>query len=53
MKKLPEFVAFRRASRWFREEPFGTHQRIYFALETMGQLEAMHRKVPPPSTTIA
>lgn len=45
MKKLPEFVAFRRVPVQFREEPFGTHQRIYFALETMGQLEAMHRKV--------
>jgi thiol:disulfide interchange protein DsbA len=45
VKKLPEFVAFRRVPVQFREEPFGTHQRIYFALETMGQLEAMHRKV--------
>ena len=45
VKKLPEFVAFRRVPVQFREEPFGMHQRIYFALETMGQLEAMHRKV--------
>lgn len=45
VKKLPEFVAFRRVPVQFREEPFGTHQRIYFALEAMGQLEAMHRKV--------
>ncbi len=45
VKKLPEFVAFRRVPVQFREEPFGTHQRIYFALETLGQLEAMHRKV--------
>ena len=45
VKKLPEFASFRRVPVQFREEPFGTHQRIYFALETMGQLEAMHRKV--------
>jgi thiol:disulfide interchange protein DsbA len=45
VKKLPEFVAFRRVPVQFREEPFGSHQRIYYALEAMGQLEAMHRKV--------
>jgi thiol:disulfide interchange protein DsbA len=38
-------VSFRRVPVQFREEPFGTHQRIYFALEATGQLEAMHRKV--------
>ncbi len=45
VKKLPEFASFRRVPVQFREEPFGTHQRIYFALEAMGQLDAMHRKV--------
>jgi thiol:disulfide interchange protein DsbA len=45
VKKLPEFVVFRRVPVQFREEPFGIHQRIYYALESMGQLEAMHRKV--------
>lgn len=44
-KKLPEFVSFRRVPVQFREEPFGTHQRVYYALESMGQLDAMHRKV--------
>ena len=44
-KKLPDFVAFRRVPVQFREEPFGTHQRIYYALETLGLLESMHRKV--------
>lgn len=44
VKKLPDFVAFRRVPVQFRED-WGVHQRIYFALETMGQLEAMHRKV--------
>jgi thiol:disulfide interchange protein DsbA len=44
-KKLPADVAFRRVPVAFRDEPFGTHQRIYYALETMNQVEAMHRKV--------
>jgi thiol:disulfide interchange protein DsbA len=44
-RKLPPDVAFRRVPVAFREEPFGAHQRIYYALEALGQLEAMHRKV--------
>ena len=31
-KKLPADVAFRRIPVAFREEPFGTHQRLFFAL---------------------
>ncbi len=45
VKKLPADVAFRRVPVAFREEPFVAHQRIYFALEALGQLGAMHRKV--------
>jgi thiol:disulfide interchange protein DsbA len=44
-KKLPADVAFRRVPVAFRDEPFGAHQRIFYALETMGQVDAMHRKV--------
>jgi len=44
-KKLPADVAFKRVPVAFREEPFGAHQRIYYALEALGQVEAMHRKV--------
>jgi protein dithiol oxidoreductase (disulfide-forming) len=44
-KKLPPDVVFRRVPVAFREEPFGAHQRIYYALEALGQLDAMHRKV--------
>jgi thiol:disulfide interchange protein DsbA len=44
-KRLPADVAFRRVPVAFRDEPFGAHQRIYYALEAMGQLEAVHRKV--------
>ena len=38
-------MAFRRVPVAFRDEPFGAHQRIFYALEAMGQVEAMHRKV--------
>jgi thiol:disulfide interchange protein DsbA len=44
-KKLPADVAFRRIPVAFREEPFTTHQRLYFALESMGLIDSMHRKV--------
>ena len=44
-KKLPSDVQFRRVPVAFRDEPFGSHQRIFYALEAMGQVEAMHRKV--------
>jgi thiol:disulfide interchange protein DsbA len=44
-KKLPADVNFRRVPVAFREEPYGAHQRIYFALEQMNLTEAMHRKV--------
>ena len=44
-KKLPADVAFHRVPVAFREEPFVAHQRIYYALEAMGKVDAMHRKV--------
>ena len=44
-KKLPADVTFRRVPVAFREEPYAAHQRIYFALEALNQVEAMHRKV--------
>lgn len=44
-KKLPADVAFRRVPVAFREEPFVAHQRLYYALEALGLVEAMHRKV--------
>lgn len=44
-KKLPADVAFRRVPVAFREEPFVAHQKIFYALEALGALEAMHRKV--------
>ena len=44
-KKLPADVAFRRVPVAFREEPFVAHQKIFYALEALGQVEAVHRKV--------
>ncbi len=44
-KKLPADVAFRRMPVAFREEPFTTHQRLYFTIEAMGLLDTMHRKI--------
>jgi protein dithiol oxidoreductase (disulfide-forming) len=44
-KKLPPDVSFRRVPVAFREEPFVPHQKIFYALEATGQLEALHRKV--------
>jgi thiol:disulfide interchange protein DsbA len=44
-KKLPADVSFRRAPVVFREEPFTTHQKLYYSLEAMDLVEAMQRKV--------
>ena len=44
-KGLAADVAFRRVPVAFRDEPFAAHQRIFYALEAMGQVDAMHRKV--------
>ncbi len=44
-KKLPSDVAFRRIPVAFREEPFVAHQRLFFALDALGLVDTMHRKV--------
>jgi thiol:disulfide interchange protein DsbA len=44
-RKLPPDVVFRRVPVAFRPEPHGTHQRLYFSIETMGLVPALHRKV--------
>jgi len=44
VKKLPADVAFRRVPVGFAV-PHQTHQKLFYALEAMGQLEAMHRRV--------
>ena len=44
-KTLPADVAFKRVPVDFSYEPFGAHQRIFYALESLGLVEKMHRKV--------
>jgi thiol:disulfide interchange protein DsbA len=44
-KKLPADVAFRRVPVVFREEPFITHQKLYYSLEAMDLVDVMQRKV--------
>ena len=44
-KQLPADVVFRRVPVWFREEPFTAQQKIYYALESLGLVGTMHRKV--------
>ena len=45
VKKLPADVVFRRAPVAFREKPFVAHQKLFFALDALGQVGALHRKV--------
>jgi protein dithiol oxidoreductase (disulfide-forming) len=44
-KRQPADVAVRRVPVAFRPEPFEAHQRIYFALEALGKVDQMHRRV--------
>jgi thiol:disulfide interchange protein DsbA len=44
-KKLPADVAFKRVPVAFRENPYVAHQKIFYTLEALGQVDAMHRKV--------
>ncbi|MEY4765789.1 MAG: hypothetical protein RI907_2462 [Pseudomonadota bacterium] len=43
--KLPADVYFRRVPVAFRENPFGIHQKLYFAVEAMGLLPTLHTKI--------
>lgn len=43
--KQPADVAFRRVPVAFRENPFGAHQRLYFAIEALGLIPSLHAKV--------
>ncbi|HWH74295.1 MAG TPA: thiol:disulfide interchange protein DsbA/DsbL [Methylibium sp.] len=44
-KKLPADVVFRRMPVAFREVPFVLHQKLYFAIESLGLVEQLHRRV--------
>ena len=45
VRQLPADVAFRRVPVAFRSEPYVAHQRIYYALDSLGLLGTMHAKV--------
>jgi thiol:disulfide interchange protein DsbA len=44
-KSLPPDVLFRRVPVAFSEEPYGTHQKIFYALDALGLIPTIHRKV--------
>jgi thiol:disulfide interchange protein DsbA len=44
-RRLPGDVVFRRVPVWFREEPFGPQQRLYYSLEALGLVPELHHKV--------
>ena len=44
-RQLPNDVVFRRVPVWFREEPFGPQQRLFYTLEALGLVPTLHRKV--------
>jgi protein dithiol oxidoreductase (disulfide-forming) len=44
-QKLPADVLLKRVPASFRDEPFGTHARMYYALEVLGKLAPVHRKI--------
>jgi thiol:disulfide interchange protein DsbA len=44
-QRLPADVVFVRVPVAFSADPFVAHQRIFYALEAMGLLDAMHKKV--------
>ena len=45
VRRLPPDVVFRRVPVAFAAQPFVAHQRIFFALDSLGLVGAMHRKV--------
>lgn len=44
-KRLPADVVFKRVPVAFREKPFVAHQRLFYALEAMGLVGELHRKI--------
>jgi protein dithiol oxidoreductase (disulfide-forming) len=45
VRQLPADVAFHRVPVAFSAEPFGAHQRLFYALDSLGLVGALHRKV--------
>lgn len=45
IRHLPADVMFKRVPVAFRQDPFVAHQKLYYALESMGLVEKLQRKV--------
>lgn len=45
VNRLPADVVFRRIPVVFRENPFAIHQKLYFAVETLGLSATLHAKI--------
>ena len=45
VQRLPGDVSFQRVPVAFSAEPFGVQQRLFYALDSLGLLAALHRKV--------
>jgi thiol:disulfide interchange protein DsbA len=44
-RRLPDDITFRPVPVWFREEPFGPQQRLFYSLDALGLVPQLHRKV--------
>lgn len=44
-KRLPDDVLLQRVPVWFREEPFAAQQKLYYAIEALGLVPTLHRRV--------
>jgi thiol:disulfide interchange protein DsbA len=44
-RQLPPDVVLRRIPVWYREEPFTAQQKLYFAIESMGLVPTLHRRI--------
>jgi thiol:disulfide interchange protein DsbA len=44
-KQLPADVVLNRVPVWFREEPFTAQQKLYYAIESLGLVPTLHRRV--------
>lgn len=44
-KQLPPDVVLTRVPVWFQEVPFAAQQRLYYAIESLGLVPTLHRKI--------
>jgi len=44
-KRLPADVVLRRVPVWFQEVPFSAQQKLYYAVESLGLVPTLHRRI--------